>query len=121
MIAAPRDSLILLFMEGHLGFYIEAIFSLISVPRDSLILSCGYQTSHILPVLDGRIVSQCCRRINIGGCHIDGYMQRLLQLKYPGHLAAVTLSRAEVNKYYPIQYPNPFAAELLASIFHSFF
>ena len=59
-------------------------------------MDCGYQTTHILPVLDGKLVPSSCRRINIGGAHADFFMQRLLQLKYPGHVAAITLSRAEV-------------------------
>ncbi|KAK2505058.1 hypothetical protein MC885_016949 [Smutsia gigantea] len=46
-----------------------------------LIISSGYQCTHILPILEG---SQAA-----------GYLQRLLQLKYPGHLAAITLSRME--------------------------
>lgn len=64
---------------------------------DSLIVSCGYQTTHILPVLNGRVDSMNCRRINLGGANLDGFMQRLLQLKYPGHSAAVSISRAEVT------------------------
>lgn len=63
--------------------------------KDGIIIDCGYQTTHILPVLDGRLDAANCRRLNIGGAHADFFMQRLLQLKYPGHLAAITLSRAE--------------------------
>ncbi len=66
---------------------------------DALIVSCGYQTVHVLPVLGGRMDTQYTRRINIGGFHGDTFMQRLLQLKYPGHLNALTLSRAEVIIY----------------------
>lgn len=36
-----------------------------------------------------------CKRINLGGSQVAGYLQRLLQLKYPGHLANITLSRME--------------------------
>ena len=60
-------------------------------------VDCGYQTTHILSVLDGQLVTGCSRRINIGGAQIDAFMQRLLQLKYPGHVNAVTLARAEVS------------------------
>ena len=34
-------------------------------------------------------------RVNVGGLHTMGYMQRLLQLKYPGLQTHVTLSRAQ--------------------------
>lgn len=36
-----------------------------------------------------------CKRVNVGGSHAAAYMQRLLQLKYPAHQAAITLSRME--------------------------
>ncbi|KAJ8300360.1 hypothetical protein KUTeg_021879 [Tegillarca granosa] len=84
----------------QVAYGIDAMFSLYANQAytensDSLIVSCGYQTTHILPVLNGRIDSMNCRRINLGGATLDGFMQRLLQLKYPGHSAAVTISRAE--------------------------
>ncbi|KAL4218734.1 Actin-related protein 5 [Mactra antiquata] len=62
---------------------------------NGMVIGCGYQTTHILPILNGKIDIQHCRRINIGGAHVDGFMQRLLQLKYPSHVNAITLSRAE--------------------------
>ena len=64
---------------------------------NAMVLGCGYQTTHLLPVLGGRLNLANCRRINIGGAHIDGFMQRLLQLKYPGHVNSITLNRAEVR------------------------
>ncbi|KAM6977727.1 actin-related protein 5 [Aplochiton taeniatus] len=60
-----------------------------------LVLSSGYHCSHILPVINGRLDAENCKRMNVGGSHVLSYLQRLLQLKYPGHLAAVTLSRME--------------------------
>ena len=62
-----------------------------------MVVDCGYQTTHILPVMNGRLDVANCRRINLGGAQIDAFMQRLLQLKYPGHVNAVTLTRAEVS------------------------
>ncbi|XP_059148881.1 actin-related protein 5-like isoform X2 [Physella acuta] len=62
---------------------------------DALIVDCGYQATHILPVLDGRIYPTQCRRINIGGGYVDWFLQRLLQLKYPGHVNAITINRVE--------------------------
>jgi actin-related protein 5 len=63
---------------------------------NSLIVSCGYQATHLLPVFNGRLDLSQCRRISVGGYHLEAFMQRLLQLKYPGHFAAVSLNRAEV-------------------------
>lgn len=64
-------------------------------PCNSLIVASGYQCTHILPVLEGRLDAKNCKRINLGGCQAAVYLQRLLQLKYPGHFAAITLSRME--------------------------
>ncbi|XP_038605969.1 actin-related protein 5 [Tachyglossus aculeatus] len=64
-------------------------------PFNGLVISSGYQCTHILPVLKGRLDAKNCKRINLGGNQSAIYLQRLLQLKYPGHLAAITLSRME--------------------------
>ncbi|XP_066594828.1 actin-related protein 5 [Prorops nasuta] len=64
-------------------------------PPDGLIISIGYHTTHIIPILDGKADFANSRRINIGGYHITSYMHRLLQLKYPVHVNAITPSRAE--------------------------
>lgn len=66
-------------------------------PPDGLIISIGYHTTHIIPIIDGRADTANSRRINVGGYHITSYMHRLLQLKYPVHVNAITLSRAEVK------------------------
>ena len=71
--------------------------ALILAKGSGMVIGCGYQTTHILPVIRGQLDLHQCRRINIGGAHVDGFMQRLLQLKYPGHLNAITLPRAEVS------------------------
>ena len=36
-----------------------------------------------------------CKRLNVGGSQAASYLQRLLQLKYPGQQPALTLSRME--------------------------
>ena len=64
---------------------------------DGLIISIGYHTTHIIPVIKGKVDCANTRRINVGGYHITSYMHRLLQLKYPVHVNAITPSRAEVN------------------------
>lgn len=58
-------------------------------------LSCSQKFQCCFPFLDCRLDAKNCKRINLGGSQAAGYLQRLLQLKYPGHLAAITLSRME--------------------------
>ncbi|XP_012866077.1 PREDICTED: actin-related protein 5 [Dipodomys ordii] len=82
------------------AYGIDGLFSFYhNRPKNSassgLIISSGHQCTHILPILEGRLDAKNCKRINLGGSQAAGYLQRLLQLKYPGHLAAITLSRME--------------------------
>ncbi|XP_017524504.3 actin-related protein 5 isoform X1 [Manis javanica] len=79
-------------IDSLFSFYHNRPKNMIS---SGLIISSGYQCTHILPVLEGRLDAKNCKRINLGGSQAAGYLQRLLQLKYPGHLAAITLSRME--------------------------
>lgn len=62
---------------------------------DGLIISFGYHTTHVIPVLNNKCISTKARRINIGGYHIITFLFRLMQLKYPVHLNAITISRME--------------------------
>ncbi|XP_037732419.1 actin-related protein 5 [Drosophila subpulchrella] len=62
---------------------------------DALIISFGYSTTHVIPVLDGKLQLKHVRRLNVGGYHIITYLFRLMQMKYPVHLNAITISRME--------------------------
>ncbi|XP_017856266.1 PREDICTED: actin-related protein 5 [Drosophila arizonae] len=61
---------------------------------DALIISFGYSTTHVIPVLGGKMQLQHVRRLNVGGFHINNYLFRLMQMKYPVHLNAIS-SRIE--------------------------
>ncbi|XP_071802148.1 actin-related protein 5-like [Asterias amurensis] len=89
-----------------LAFGVASLFSFYqnspdSGTSDGLVLSSGYQTTHILPMIQGKIDVTHSRRVNIGGLHSATFMHKLLQLKYPAHFAAINLSRAEelVNEH----------------------
>ncbi|XP_019849311.1 PREDICTED: actin-related protein 5-like [Amphimedon queenslandica] len=62
---------------------------------DALVINCGYQTTHVCPVLDGLFQPDQCKRINVGGWHISSYLQRLLQLRYQALQSLISLTRAE--------------------------
>lgn len=63
--------------------------------QDGLVVSCGYHSTTVIPVLGGSMVVDKARRLNLGGAHMITFMHRLLQLKYPVHVNALTVSRAE--------------------------
>lgn len=99
------------------AYGIDSLFSFYhNMPKNALssglVISSGYQCTHILPVLEGRLDAKNCKRINLGGSQAAGYLQRLLQLKYPGHLAAITLSRMEEILQEHSYIAEDYAAEL---------
>lgn len=63
--------------------------------RDALLVSLGYHTVHVVPILAGVVQYDRMRRLNTGGYHITSFLHRILQLKYPSHANAITLSRSE--------------------------
>lgn len=76
---------------------IDALYSFQKNQIDSngLIISLGYHTTHIIPVLNNKMIATKSRRINVGGYHMINFMHRLLQLKYPIHANSITISRIE--------------------------
>ncbi|KAK2897836.1 actin-related protein 5 isoform X1 [Channa argus] len=82
-------------VDGLYSFYHNNSRRNIQPPHTGIVLSSGYQCSHILPVINGRLDAVNCKRVNVAGSQAASYLQRLLQLKYPGHLGAITLSRME--------------------------
>ncbi|XP_058806615.1 actin-related protein 5 [Phymastichus coffea] len=80
-----------------IAYGVDCLFSYLhnNCPSDGLIVSIGYQATLIIPVLGGRADTSNSRRINLGGYHMTSYMHRLLQLKYPAHVNAITPSRSE--------------------------
>ncbi|XP_029974347.1 actin-related protein 5 [Salarias fasciatus] len=81
-------------VDGLYSFYHNTDRSL-QASHTGIVLSSGYHCSHVLPVINGKLDSVNCKRVNVAGGQAASYLQRLLQLKYPGHLAAITLSRME--------------------------
>ncbi|VVC37384.1 Actin family [Cinara cedri] len=67
--------------------------------KTGLVINCGHHTTHIIPIINGTPDLLNSRRIDVGGFHITYYLHKLLQLKYPAHYNAITLSRAEELLY----------------------
>eukprot|EP00794_Sanderia_malayensis_P015741 gene15741-17327_t len=62
---------------------------------DGIVISSGFAATHVVPIRNGRIDAQNCKRINVGGMNSLIYMQKLLQLKHPGLALSVTVNRAQ--------------------------
>jgi len=101
----------------QVAYGVDSLFSLYynhpnPETADALVVDCGYQATHLLTVLDGCIQPHHSRRINIGGGYVDWYLQRLLQLKYPCHVNAITMSRVEEMVRDHCYLAEDFAADL---------
>ena len=63
--------------------------------KTGLIISSGYQNTHVLPVIDSKFQLVQARRVNIGGLNHINFLQRLIQLKNPSLAKHVTYWNSE--------------------------
>ncbi|XP_063537225.1 actin-related protein 5 [Cydia strobilella] len=90
-----------LLFEGYgvpaVSYGVDSLFGMYrnDIGDTALIVNCGYHTIHIIPVIRGQVIEEHARRINLGGSEMVSYLHKLLQLKYPVHVNAITMSRAE--------------------------
>ena len=68
------------------------------VREDGVILSCGFNNTHVLPITQGRLEPRRVNRINIGGYHMTDQLTRRLQLIHPEHSSVLTPARVELLK-----------------------
>lgn len=87
-------------------------FSMNDIGPNGLIISCGYQTTHVIPVLNNKVIAANIRRINLGGYHMITYLHRLMQLKYPVHVNSISLSRIEWLLHNHCSIANDYISEL---------
>lgn len=73
-----------------------------------LIISIGFHTVSIVPVVNGAIATDGVRRINIGGFQLTNFTCRSMQLKYPQHVNSITIGRAEEILHSHCRYTTQF-------------
>ncbi|XP_051519756.1 actin-related protein 5 [Myxocyprinus asiaticus] len=97
-------------VDSLFSFYYNSVNHGVDPSYTGLVMSSGYHCSHVLPVINGRLDAVNCKRVNVGGGQAAAYLQRLVQLKYPAHQAAITLSRMEEllhqNSYIALDYQH---------------
>ena len=81
----------------RVAYGVDALFSLASnlgevEGKTRLVVSLGFHTVHVIPVVDGAVSAEGVRRINVGGFQMIAHLQRGLQLKYPAHVGNITVS-----------------------------
>lgn len=66
--------------------------------EDALVVSCGFNSTHILPVVNRRLEPRNVKRLNVGGMHMTDQLTRRLQLLNSDHAGVLTPARVEVLK-----------------------
>ena len=102
-VSAMNELLFECYSAPSVAYGIDAMFSLYKNKSEKvasnacsgIIVSMGFHTVHIIPILDGEISTKGVRRINIGGFYLTNYALKAMQLKYPSHVANMTVGRAE--------------------------
>ena len=67
--------------------------------KTHLVVSLGFHTAHVIPVVDGAVSAEGVRRINIGGFQMIAYLQRALQLKYTAHAGNITVGLSRLKPF----------------------
>lgn len=94
------------YMTPGVSFGIDALFSYLYNRHRSngglryrrenaLILSCGYNSTHVLPLRHGKLDANGIKRINVGGSHMTDQLTRRLQLLNSEHASALSIPRME--------------------------
>lgn len=88
-----------LFFEAYdvpsVAYGIDSLFSYRhNGGKDGLVVSSAHESTHIIPVVNGRGVLSQAKRINWGGRQAGSFMQNLLNLKYTYFPNKVTHSQA---------------------------
>lgn len=65
---------------------------------DAVVVSCGYNATHVLPILSGRITPSLVKRVNVGGISMTDQLTKRLQLLHPEHSPVLTTARVELLK-----------------------
>ncbi|KAL2227501.1 actin-related protein 5 [Sesamum indicum] len=80
--------------------------------NDGLAICSGFNTSHVIPFLNGEPVYDACCRTNVGGYHVTDYLKQLLSLKYPHHMSKLTWEKVEDLKMEHCYIAPDYAAEV---------
>ncbi|KAM7535762.1 hypothetical protein Aperf_G00000093505 [Anoplocephala perfoliata] len=83
------------FVDGHAAYYYNFGSNPEDYNIDTVMISFGYHTTHLIPFANGAYIPSACRRVSVGGAHVSWYLRKLLSLKYPCHVDKITIAVAE--------------------------
>ncbi|KAH6805673.1 actin-related protein 5 [Perilla frutescens var. frutescens] len=79
---------------------------------DGLAICSGFNTSHLIPFLNGEPVYEASCRTNVGGYHVTDYLKQLVSLKYPHHMSHLTWEKVEDLKMEHCYIAQDYASEV---------
>lgn len=104
---------------------VDALFSYhfghVKTLENALIVNLGYQTCHVIPMINNKVIFENARRLNIGGWNVITFLHKILQLKYPAHSTSITLSRAEELLHTICEVAVDYKEELLKWTDHEYY
>ena len=78
-----------------ISYGVDSLYSFYNTGlKDGLVVSSGANTTHVIPVLDGKGIFSTCKRISWGCQPAADLLLRLIQLKYPAFPTKVTYNQA---------------------------
>ncbi|EPS59268.1 hypothetical protein M569_15540, partial [Genlisea aurea] len=80
--------------------------------RDGFAICSGFNTSHVIPFVNGEPVFGACYRTNVGGYNVTDYLKQLLSLKYPHHTSKFTWEKTEELKMEHCYIASDYASEV---------
>lgn len=87
----------ILALTPQVDLTLGTLMGILAFNDDTMMVSFGYRTTHIVPFSGGTWIPSACRRLSVGGAHVSWYLHQLLSLKYPCHSEKLTLTIAEVG------------------------
>jgi actin-related protein 5 len=82
--------------------------------KSGVVVSCGFHTTHVLPVHEGSYYAPGTKRINLGGHNMTTNLSRRLQLRNPDYATLFSYSRVEALKHDTCYVSEAYDAELAA-------
>lgn len=67
--------------------------------KSGLVVSCGYNTTHVMPVHEGSYYAAGTKRVSAGGHNMTSNLSRRLQLRHPDYATLFSYARVEALKH----------------------
>ena len=81
-----------------------------------IVVSIGFKATHIIPIVAGKAEMQNAKRLNIGGWHLQDFLLKLLQAKYPTFPYKLTFQEASFFVFEHCRFAANYSGELKVAL-----